>query len=616
MQRFFAILLFLGMASMALAQSAAPADATSSSKEKESAEKNAPAHSKEVAKKLTVAHIELRGHYSEGPGAPGLFSEVVETLNDALLRLKKAANDEHLEAVVLHISGPHIGWAKLNELRTAIGKIRQKGRKVFAWLESADTKDYLIATACDQIVIPESGMVMIPGLRAEISFYKELFDMLSIQPEVLRVGEFKSAAEPYSRSEMSPAFREEMEAIIDDYYRQIVETIAESRKLTQDQVKSLIDTGLFSATDAKKSGLIDHVAYEDHIQTLIKGDRKEAEVKITRGYGKKKIDTDFSGFGGVTKMMNLLMGAEPNNSKSSKPKIAVIGAVGPIVTGVSQSDFFGEESMGSTTIIKAIRQARDDASVKAIVLRVDSPGGSALASDLMWHELETLEGKKPFVVSMGDTAASGGYYISMGADRIFAEPGTLTGSIGVVGGKLALEKFYKKIGITMSVVQKGKNAGVLSVSKPWTDAEREAMQKMMNDIYDQFTKKAATGRKMEHEKLEKMARGRVYTGAQALKLGLVDELGTLDEAIAYAKKSAGFDPESKVERLDLPRPISPFEALFGPTDPSTRLVNDVTKTWVNRLPPELATQIRGLELYELLAQERVLTVLPYRLFVK
>src|SRR5262249_7267537 len=222
-------------------------------------------------------------------------------------------------------------------------------------------------------------------------------------------------------------------------------------------------TGLFSADDAKKQGLIDHVAYEDHIQALIQGDRKDVEIKISKAYGKKKIDTDFSGFTGMAKMMNLMMGVEPGSSKSSKPKIAVINAVGPIMSGVSQADLFGDESMGSTTMIKAIRQARDDATVKAIVLRVDSPGGSALASDLMWHELETLEGKKPFIVSMGDTAASGGYYIAMGSDRIFAEPGTLTGSIGVVGGKLALEKFYAKVGITTSVVQKGKNAGVLSM---------------------------------------------------------------------------------------------------------------------------------------------------------
>jgi protease-4 len=267
-------------------------------------------------------------------------------------------------------------------------------------------------------------------------------------------------------------------------------------------------------------------------------------------------------------------------------------------------------------MIKAIRQARDDSTVKAVVLRVDSPGGSALASDLMWHELETLDGKKPLIVSMGDTAASGGYYIAMGADRIFAEPGTLTGSIGVVGGKIALEKFYAKIGITTSVVQKGKNAGVLSTTKAWTDTERDAMQKMMNDIYAQFTKKAATGRKMEYEKLEKMARGRVYTGVQALALGLVDELGTLDDAIAHAKKAAGIDPETKLERLNLPKATSPIEALFGPLDPTARLGSEITKSWVNRLPAEISSQLKALEVYDILAQEKFLTVMPYQLIVK
>ena len=583
---------------------------------------NAPGDASDKAdaaskKKLSVAHIEIKGHYAEGATAPGLFGEVVETLASGLQRLDKAARDESLDAVILHISDPSIGWAKLNELRVGIQKMRAKGRKVYAWMESVDTKGYLLAAACDQIVLPESGMLMMPGLRAEVSFYKNLFDMLAIQPQMLRVGEFKSAAEPYSRSEMSPAFREEMEAILDDYYRQIVETIASSRKLTPDQVKAIIDTGLHTASDAKKLGLIDVVGYEDALESLIKGDDKTAEVKIIKGYGKKKIDTDFSGFAGMAKMMNLMMGVEPTTRKSTASKIAVISATGAIMSGSSATDpFFGEQTMGSTTMIKAIRQARDDSTVKAVVLRIDSPGGSALASDLMWHELEALDGKKPFIVSMGDVAASGGYYIAMGADRIFAEPGTLTGSIGVVGGKIAFEKFFEKIGITTSVVQRGKNSGVLSITTPFSDSEKVAMQKMLNDIYAQFTTKAAAGRKMEVDKLEKMARGRVYTGAQALQLGLVDELGTLADAIAHAKKAAGLDPDQKLERLDLPKPTSPFEALFGPIDPSETRLQSPGSALLKHLPEEVASQLRGLQIYELLAKERALTVLPYRVLVK
>ena len=604
--KLFAVLLSLFVIAPVYAANA-PADAAEATAKVEAAAK----------KKLSIGHIEITGGYSEGVTAPGLFGDVVETLGSGLQRLDKAARDESLDAVILHISDPSIGWAKLHELRVGIQKMRAKGRKVYAFMESVDTKGYLVAAACDQIIIPESGMVMLPGLRAEVSFYKNLFDMLSIQPQMLRVGEFKSAAEPYSRSEMSPAFREELEAILDDYYRQIVETFATSRKLTPDQVKAIIDTGLHSASDAKKLGLIDIVGYEDAIESLVKGDDKTAEVKITKSYGKKKIDTDFSGFTGMAKMMNLLMGVEPTTRKSTASKIAVIHATGAIMSGSSATDpFFGEQTMGSTTMIKAIRQARDDSTVKAVVLRVDSPGGSALASDLMWHELEALDGKKPFIVSMGDTAASGGYYIAMGADRIFAEPGTLTGSIGVVGGKLAFEKFYEKIGITTSIVQRGKNSGVLSMTTPFSDTERVAMQKMLNDIYAQFTTKAAAGRKMEVDKLEKMARGRVYTGAQALQLGLVDELGTLGDAIAYAKKAAGLDPEAKMERLDLPKPTSPFEALFGPIDPSTTSLHAPSSALLKHLPEEVASQLRGLNIYELLAKERVLTVLPYRVLVK
>ncbi len=562
-------------------------------------------------KKVTYAHIELRGSFPEGPTSPGLFGEVVETLDGAQSRLKKAADDEKIAGVVIHLDGLSVGWAKVHELRASIAKVRAAGKPVYAWMESAMTPDYLVASACSDIMLPESGVLMMPGLRAEVTFYKKLFDWLEVQPEMLRVGEYKSAAEPYTRSEMSPQFREELEAVLDGFYAYIVETISTSRKLTPEKAKEIIDQGVMSAAQAKQLGLIDHVAYEDQLEALVKAKGTEPiELKITKGYGKKKIDTDFSGMTGMIKMMNLLMGVEQPQRKSSAPKIAVISAVGAIVSGSSQADFMGDTSMGSSTMIKAIRQARDDATVKAIVLRVDSPGGSALASDLMWHELETV--KKPFVVSMGDVAASGGYYISMGADKIFAEPGTITGSIGVVGGKFALEKFYAKLGMTTSVVQRGKNSGVMSMTTPFNPTEREAMQKLMNDIYAQFTQKAAAGRKMEVEKLEKLARGRIYTGQQAKELGLVDEVGTLEDAIAFAKQAAGLDPKDKLEKLSLPKAANPFEQLFGPIEPETR----AGQALLRLLPPSLQAPLKDLHAFELLANEPLLTVMPFRLNVR
>lgn len=573
---------------------------------------------KDDVKTLVYGHIELHGSYPEGAGAPGLFGDILETLTGGLKRLDKAAKDDDLTGVVLHINGPQLGWAKLHEFRQAIKRVRASGKTVTAWMEGGSTRDYLLAAACDKIVLPESGMLMLLGVRAEVTFYKNLLDMIGVQPQMMAIGEYKSAGEPYMRTEMSPAFREEMDALLDDYYRQIVDIISEGRKLDEAKVKSIIDVGLCTATDAQALGLVDLIAYEDDIKPMLRGGEKGVEVKVAMNYGKKKMDTDLSGLNGMITLMNLMMGVDDKPRKTKADKIAIINAIGPIMTGSSQSDFLSGEVMGSTTMVKAIRQARDDATVKAIVLRVDSPGGSALASDLMWHELQTV--KKPVIASMGDVAASGGYYISMGADKIFAEPGTLTGSIGVVGGKLALEKLYAKIGISMTVLQRGKNGGVMSLTTPFTDSEKAAMHKLLEDIYGQFTGKAAKGRKMDIEKLQSLAKGRVYTGDQAKKLGLIDEIGTLDDAVAAAKLAAGLGDKDRVERLMLPKPTSPFEQLLGPLDNETRveslLQSAVWNAVLNRLPAEWSGPLRDLSMMDLLAKEKVLTVMPYRIELK
>jgi protease-4 len=283
-----------------------------------------------------------------------------------------------------------------------------------------------------------------------------------------------------------------------------------------------------------------------------------------KNYGKKEVDTDFSGPMGFFKLMQAMMGGRSSTGQARGKKIAVIYAVGPIVTGESQSDPFGGNVLGSTTIVEALREANKDKQVVAIVLRIDSPGGSALASDLIWHETQVIE--KPIVASMGDVAASGGYYIAMGADRIIASPGTVTGSIGVVGGKLAIRGLYQKLGITTETIERGKNSGVFGSSGPFTDSQRAVVSEMMEDIYEQFTTKAADGRKMPLEKLRELAGGRVYTGTQAKENGLVDELGTLHDAITEAKKLAGLEPDTEVRLEILPEPTNFFEVLFGDLD--------------------------------------------------
>jgi len=565
---------------------------------------------------LGVAHIEIKGSYPEGAQLPGLFGEMTEGLAEGIGRLEKAAGDDKVGALILKIENPSIGWAKVHEFQRAIAKVRAKGKRVVAMLDSASTPDYLVAASCDEIVMPESGALMLLGLRAEVSFYKNLLDKLDIKAEMLRVGEYKSAAEPFTRTEMSPEFRQEMEAILDDYLRQIVDAIAEGRKLDRDKILAAIDSGPHTARSAKEWGLIDRLAYEDELPEIMKNGT-DREVKVTQRYGRKKLDTDFSGFGGMMKMMNMMLGLEQPQRRTSTPKIAIIHATGAIMEGKSTTDLFGGQTLGSDTFIKAVRKAADESTVKAVVVRVDSPGGSALASDLMWRALEKVG--KPVVVSMGDVAASGGYYISMGADRIFAEPGTLTGSIGVVGGKVALKGLFDKIGITTTVLSRGKNSGTLSILEGFTDSEREAMTRMLHDIYDQFTRKAAAGRKMEHEQLEKLARGRVYTGAMALKVGLVDELGTLEDAVAHARTLAGLKPDDKVDRMILPKPVSPLEQLFGPLDPDAEVSSGQSNALVSALrsaAPDLVEQLQGALVAQLLAKEGRLLLMPFRLSVK
>ncbi|GAB4156474.1 MAG: signal peptide peptidase SppA [Planctomycetaceae bacterium] len=581
---------------------------------------SADSHKPVVAKKptprrVTWAEITLQGSYPEGVQAVSLFGSLKESLSEGIARIDRAADNKRISGIILHIKNPTLGRAKQNEFRQAIQRARDKGKRVIAHMDSATTSDLIVASACDEVVMSEPGVLLLIGLRAEITFYKNLFDKLAIKPQMLRVGEFKSAAEPYSRTTMSEPFRREMNEILDDFYRQMVDTLASSRKLKREQVLAAIDSGPHTAVAAKKLGLIDRIAYADELPAIIRG-RDNVSVYVLKAYGKKKVDNDFSGITGMMKMMNMLMGVQPTRRSSSSPKIAVIHATGAINTGKSTSSLLGGEVMGSDTIVKAIQRAAKDKTVKAIVLRVDSPGGSALASDLMWRALH--KAGKPVVASMGDVAASGGYYISMGADCIFAEPGTLTGSIGVVGGKLALRGLYKKVGINTTVLSRGKNAGALSMTDEFSKSERAAMQKMMNTIYKQFVTKAAQGRKMPYDKLEKLARGRVYSGKKAWKIGLVDKLGTLRDAIAHAKTLGGFKPGERVEILRLPRPTSPFDALLGTSTGarSKAATASALQETLNSVSPELSNQLRGLDVINLLSQQPVLTLMPFRLTIK
>jgi protease-4 len=505
-----------------------------------------------------VAHIKLSGSLDEGAtddeplGGDGLRA--------MLDRIQKATKDDKVKALYVELGSLDVGFGKVNELRKAISDFRKAGKKAFAWAEGLDNKSYLVALACDTVTLPESGGLEMIGLRAEVMFYKEGLKLLHLEADVLKMGKYKSAVEPYLADKMSDENREQIKSMMDDNFEnELIAGMAAGRpnlKLTAKQAEEIIDNGPYTAKKALKLGLVDALRYQDEFEVGFANAVGVPEVKVERNYGKPKA---------VTKSI-LDMLAPKTRTETKAPKIAVIHVVGGIDIGKGGWSPLSGSSVGSDTIIEAIREAEKNDKVKAIVLRVDSPGGSALASDLIWRELKIC--KKPVVASMGDVAASGGYYVTMNAKKVFAEPGTVTGSIGVFGMKIVTGgMFEKKLGLKTEVVSRGKNSGAGSSLSVWSESERKALTETVEDVYDQFLSKAligrqANGQKMTREQLEALAGGRVWTGRQAKANGLVDELGTLDDAIAYAKKEAGIDPKQDMELLMLPKPTSFLDSLM------------------------------------------------------
>ena len=555
-----------------------------------------------------MALLVLKDELPESLDQVGPFGETQVDLRETISRIEKAAEDKSIAGLVLDIRNPTIGRGKLEELRGAIHRFRASGKKVYAQIESAMPADYLVACACDEIVMPDSGDVILPGIHAEAMFYKGLLNKIGVQADFIHMGAYKGAAEPLTEEKFTPPVRENMTALIDSLYDQMVTTIVKDRPLTVAQVKEIIDKGLLTAPQAKKLGLIDRVAYPDQLRADLTESYEANPLVYVENYGQKEVDTDFSGPMGFVKLMQTIMGDGSKGGKSRGKKIAVVYAVGPIVTGKGDEQPFGGEMMGSATIVKALKDAAADKDVVAIVLRIDSPGGSALASDLIWHETQVVG--KPIVASMGDVAASGGYYIAMGTDKIIAAPGTITGSIGVVGGKLALKGLYDKVGITTEVIQRGKNSGMFSGSGKFTDSERSVITSMMEETYDQFTTKAAEGRHMPHGKLVELAGGRVYTGLEAKSIGLVDQLGTLHDAVNEAKKLAGLSEDEKVKIEVLPEPTDFFEMLFGQVDKEKEVR---LGQGLDMIAPELTDIVRRAYRLRAVFQQPAAFIMPFEL---
>jgi protease-4 len=577
-----------------------------------------PARAAEGGKPARVAHIKLSGSMEEKPLTEDpLLGALGETFKTRLDRIRKAAKDKEIQALYLEINGLGVGWGKMEELCRAVADFRKTGKKAYAYVESGMAKDYLLGLSCDDLCLPETGWLLLTGVRAEVSFYKDLFDKIGVKADFLQFKEYKGAAEPFTRNSLSEANRKQLESLVNDFYEQdMVERIVRSRpghKFTAEKVKKLIDEGPYAARAAVRLGLVDRVGYAESVEDQVKSALKAEKVEVVRDYGKKKDEVS------IFSIYRKLIFGPSKLLSSPAPKVAVIYATGPIITGKGGSSLLLGSTVGSDTMIKAIRQADKDKTVKAIVLRIDSPGGSAVASDLIWNE--TLRCKKPVVASMSDVAGSGGYYIAMGARQIYAEPGTITGSIGVVGGKFATAAMWAKIGVRTEVISRGAHSGILSSEAPFSPSEKARFKAMMQDVYDQFVDKALEGRKkvgkkLSRDQLEKMARGRVYTGRQAKENGLIDELGTLEDAIAAAWKLAGMPAAKEPELLLLPKARSVLdELLSGELDVrSARLEGRLLP--LLREVPELAGKLRPAAHLLGLRREPVWAVLPFHLEVK
>ena len=465
--------------------------------------------------------------------------------------LRAAAVDNRIAGVLLTGSltsaGYGNGYAALKEVRTALAEFKAAGKPVKAYLTFADKKDYYLASVADDVVLDPYGMILLPGLASEPMFYAGAFEKFGIGVQVTRVGKYKSYVEPFTRKDMSPENREQVQKLLDDVWGSLVADIAQSRGLTPAALQATVDSeGLIRADAAKAGKLVDRIAYRDEILDELKAKTGRRGPKETF----KQISLANYAKIAPDRMDTPRRGAMPSRGSH----IALVYAEGSIVDGEGEP---GE--IGGVKFARELRELRQNDSIKAIVLRVNSPGGSATASEAIQREIRLARKVKPVIVSMGSYAASGGYWISAYGDRIFAEPTTITGSIGVFGIQFDVQKLANNLGLTFDSVKTGKFADALTISRPKTDEELAVFQRMVDWIYGEFVGKVADGRHLKVEFVREIAQGRVWSGVEAKKLGLVDEIGGLDAAIKYAADKAGLGSDYRL--VEYPRKKEFSEAL-------------------------------------------------------
>jgi protease-4 len=501
--------------------------------------------SKTTVKENTVLRLNLEGQIGERSkedpfkdlGGLGNLGDGGELgLNDMIAKIDAAAKDDKIKGIYLNFKMPQIGFATLEELRNALLAFKKSGKFLYSYGEIYTQRDIYLASASTKVFVNPQGGVDWRGLGMNVLFFKNAFEKLDIDVQIFRHGKFKSAIEPFMLDKMSEANRLQAETYISALWGRMVEGISKERKISAEELNALANNLSIRLAPDAKGKFVDQLSYEDEVLTEIK---KKVGIKE-----KDKL-----------KFVELSDYTPKEKSEGKNDKIAVIYATGSI--GGGEGD---DEQIGSDRLAKAIREARLDEKVKAIVLRVNSPGGGALASDIIWHEMQLATKAKPTVVSMGDVAASGGYYIACAANRIFAQPNTLTGSIGVFGMIPSLKRMMEnKLGITIDTVNSNKYSD-MGAFRLLTEKEKEAVQSTVENVYTTFLSRVAEGRKMTSDAVDSIGQGRVWAGSDAVKNGLVDELGGLEDAIKWVAQKAKVK-EYKLQ--ELPRQIGPFDGLFG-----------------------------------------------------
>ncbi len=483
------------------------------------------------------------------------------TLKELVERMKKARDDKNVKAVVLLLDEVSLGTAQIEEVRQAVDAIKASGKEVYAHIDSnLTTQPLALAAAATRISATPTAIIMIAGFNAESPYLRGLLDKIGVKPDFLTCGEYKSAAEIFMRKGPSPAAARMRSWLLDSLYENYQKAVAEGRGVKPEEVRSWIDGAIYTPEKAAKQGIIDSVQYRQDFEAELRKKFGE-DVKFDAKYGKKKESIDLSTpFGLLQFWAKLLEGGK--KKPAAKNVIGLVYVDGMILPGKPEpSPFGGDSGAYSTPLRKALDKIAADKNVKAVVLRVNSPGGSAVASEIILNATKRVKAKKPFVVSMGDVAGSGGYYVSMGADEIFADASTITASIGVISGKFATTDMWNSIGIDWDSKRRGANAGLFSTDAVYSDAERAMMQNWMNEIYGVFKGHvvAARGAKLK-KPIDELAAGRVFTGRQALELGLVDKIGTLEDAIRDAADRANI---KEYEVRTYPEPKNFIEALLG-----------------------------------------------------